>query len=587
MGRNRGQIYKKRKFHGNRFTVNKSDINNSVNSVDSDVSNSASGSNLKTPRVGKQEVISASKRKLFSDDEDVHNSSQEQETGNNIIIDVNILSEFVNKNTNCKYCNNSDCVYIMEDVSVRKGLSSKLVLKCDFCKHESSARSSKLASNKVYEVNLKMVYGMRCIGRGQSGAKTLCGILDLPPQPAKFSNYNNIMEESVRNACEASMKKAAHEAVVENGGSTDVTVAVDGSWQKRGHSSLHGVVSATLFDTGKVVDVDVLSKYCQGCQVNQEGHICVKNFDGASGGMEAVGAVNMFGRSESERGLRYVKYLGDGDSKGFMKVNESKPYGDLLTEKLECVGHVMKRLGCRLRKWKKDMKGKKLSDGKCVGGTGRLTDAEIDKLQQYYGLAIRRNVNDVKAMQRAVWATYFHKCSTDDKPIHQLCPKGSDSWCKYQKAAATGATYKHTHSLPSSIMEAIKPIYRDLSQPNLLKKCVHGKTQNVNESLNNCLWERIPKNIFVGAQTLRIGVFDAVLTFNDGVVAREKVLSNMGVVTGSNCKKALRAIDNIRIIYDNRAAEAMSKESRTESRLQMKRKEADEDGQDDYCAGKY
>ena len=32
----------------NRFTVNKSDINNSVNSVDSDVSNSASGSNLKT-----------------------------------------------------------------------------------------------------------------------------------------------------------------------------------------------------------------------------------------------------------------------------------------------------------------------------------------------------------------------------------------------------------------------------------------------------------------------------------------------------------------------------------------------------------
>lgn len=71
-------------------------------------------------------------------------------------------------------------------------------------------------------------------------------------------------------------------------------------------------------------------------------------------------------------------------------------------------------------------------------------------------------------------------------------------------------------------MEAIKPIYKDLSMPSLLKKCIHGKTQNTNESLNNCIWERIPKNVFVGAQTLRIGVFNAVLNFNEGVMARKK-----------------------------------------------------------------
>lgn len=271
-----------------------------------------------------------------------------------------------------------------------------------------------------------------------------------------------------------------------------------------------------------------------------------------------------------------------------MFCNEAKPYGDnLLIEKLECIGHVMKRLGSRLRRWKKEMKGVKLRDGKGVGGSGRLTDATADKLQQYYGLAIRRNVDNVKGMQQAVWATFFHKCSTDDNAMHHLCPKGADSWCKYQKTVATGGTYTHKHALPMAIMEAIKPIYRDLSQPSLLKKCVHGKTQNVNESLNNCIWERIPKNVFVGVQTLRIGVFDAVLSFNDGAMARTKVLNKMGIVVGSNCMKALRSIDNTRIFYANRAAAAMTKEARTEKRLQKKRKETDEDGQDDYCPGMY
>lgn len=36
--------------------------------------------------------------------------------------------------------------------------------------------------------------------------------------------------------------------------------------------------------------------------------------------------MTMFNRSVNECGLLYLKYLGDGDSKGFMKVNGAKPY---------------------------------------------------------------------------------------------------------------------------------------------------------------------------------------------------------------------------------------------------------------------
>ena len=53
--------------------------------------------------------------------------------------------------------------------------------------------------------------------------------------------------------------------------------------------------------------------------------------------------------------------------------------------KLECVGHVQKRLGSRLRSLKKRLGTTRLPDRKGIGGKGRLTDTLIDKVQLYYG----------------------------------------------------------------------------------------------------------------------------------------------------------------------------------------------------------
>lgn len=35
-----------------------------------------------------------------------------------------------------------------------------------------------------------------------------------------------------------------------------------GTWQRRGHQSLNGVVICTSIDSGKIMDVEVLSKFC-------------------------------------------------------------------------------------------------------------------------------------------------------------------------------------------------------------------------------------------------------------------------------------------------------------------------------------
>ncbi|GFU92480.1 uncharacterized protein TNCV_4794091 [Trichonephila clavipes] len=42
----------------------------------------------------------------------------------------------------------------------------------------------------------------------------------------------------------------------------NVPVAIDGTWQKRGHTSLNGVVTAVSVDTGKVIDAEILSRKC-------------------------------------------------------------------------------------------------------------------------------------------------------------------------------------------------------------------------------------------------------------------------------------------------------------------------------------
>ncbi|GFX93821.1 uncharacterized protein TNCV_1589971 [Trichonephila clavipes] len=275
---------------------------------------------------------------------------------------------------------------------------------------------------------------------------------------------------ATRETCEHSMAEAVREAVDENDGKRDLAVAVDGSWQKRGFSSKNGLVTVTSVYTGKVIDVEVFSKYCICPNKTKHLQSCKRNFEGYSGKMEVAGALSIFQRSQSLYNVRYTKYLGDGDSKAFTSIVENKVYGDHCSvEKLECIGHVMKRMGTHLRRLKTKMRGQKLSDGKPLCGRNRLTEAEIDRLQAYYGLAIRRNLSSVKDMQQAIWAIFLHKLSTDEKPQHGFCPSDSDTWCKFKKAELLGETYHHKNSLPVDVVEAMRPVFRDLANPELLK----------------------------------------------------------------------------------------------------------------------
>ena len=210
---------------------------------------------------------------------------------------------------------------------------------------------------------------------------------------------------------------------------TDIVVMCDGTWSKRGFTSLYGVVVVASWESGKVLNTEVLTKYCAECSRHEsmqkdseeykswwEGHQdrCNVNYHGSSPAMEATGALRIWQRSVQKHNLRYMVIISDGDTKTVKHLNEHKPYGNLEIVNHECVGHVQKWLGTQLRTLKKS--GKRDRKGKVVrfGGKGRLTDKVIDALQVYYGGAIPNSKNDIEGMEQAIWAVYYHSISTDN-----------------------------------------------------------------------------------------------------------------------------------------------------------------------------
>ena len=118
----------------------------------------------------------------------------------------------------------------------------------------------------MLEINARAVYGTRSIGIGFSLLSKLCGFLNMPPPMTQTScnNMSNIIKAASKSVAVKSISDAA--ACLRKGEKTaDIGVSVNGTWQQKGFSSTLVVVTAILIDTGKALDVSIVSKCCKGC----------------------------------------------------------------------------------------------------------------------------------------------------------------------------------------------------------------------------------------------------------------------------------------------------------------------------------
>ena len=174
------------------------------------------------------------------------------------------------------------------------------------------------------------------------------------------------------------------------------------------------------------------------------------NYEGSAPSMEHAGALKIFQRSIKNHGLSYIHYYGDGDNKSYSTVkNVYKSHYEI--DKFECIGHVQKRVGCRLRISKRE---------KIDFARGELKDDVIDRIQNYYGIAIRSNVGKLQSMKSAVFVALFHVASSAENVWHDHCPKGSSSWCGYLRDISDKTSlYKPGVRLSNDVVKALKPIF--------------------------------------------------------------------------------------------------------------------------------
>eukprot|EP00112_Aurelia_sp_Birch-Aquarium-sp1_P017849 Seg418.7 transcript_id=Seg418.7/GoldUCD/mRNA.D3Y31 product="hypothetical protein" protein_id=Seg418.7/GoldUCD/D3Y31 len=518
----------------------------------------------------------------------------------------------------CPECNGKELTVTHNDKQ-KFGLCHTFELECAICKwqkrfhtsrhiHSDSERLAPRSGRRPFEVNNRAIIAFREIGKGFSGMEKFCGLMNMMPPMAKttFSDKNADIHDVYMSVCQKSMKEAALESQkaveksINEDSVSDIDVSLDGTWQRRGYASMNGVVTAISHVNGKCVDAQVLSKDCRACKTwerkkesNKNAyeqfkvhHSCPINHKGSAGSMESKAAVEIFSRSVAVNRLRYKTYIGDGDSSAFQSVVDSNPYPGLIPKKGECIGHVQKRVGGRLRKLKSNFKGK-LNDGKPLGGRGRLTEKLINTLQNAMGMAIRQNVGSVYAMKKSVGALLYHYSENEDlEKRHHFCPRGPNSWCKFQSDKSTGKnSYREKIGIPLAIHEKIKPIFQDLSSDALLSKCLHGKTQNVNESLNQVIWKRCPKDIYVERFTLETGVASAIINFNDGLSGVINVFNMLCMEPGAYSVRYCNDCDEHRIKTANRKDTPEMKQRRKQLRA-IKKGYIDKDTENEEVAYK-
>lgn len=501
---------------------------------------------------------------------------------------------------------------IEESATGGAGLKSTLMICCQACGKNIQMETSKNITKrgKSYDVNRRAVYHSIESGGGYEGLLSFCAAMNMPciSTNAYYKQLDIILQILVEEA-EEEMKGAGQRLrqLMENDAVCsieilDVAVSFDGTWAKRGFTSLIGVFFVISLDTGEVLDYHILSKSCQKClrkksqcedddaflewkREHEASGQCDINYTGSSPGMEAEAASVIWNRSLEKHKMRYKWMVCDGDSKSHSAVENV--YGEeCIVEKMDCVGHVQKRMGKHLLKLKSTFKDK-LADGKSIGGRGRLTEDKIKHLQKYYGLAIRQNslknsnpseedVNvAVYSMKKNIIAILHHSIKLQDATKqHRFCPRGENSWCKWQQDLATGtSTYKADNCLPEAFFEVLKPTFLTLSNSQLLERCVRGATQNPNECLNSMVWIRCPKHKYHGFKSVQCAVASAVCHFHQGAKCRERIMEKLSVPSGSCSNRTFELKDRKRLSKADKQVSKKEKKKRQAIKLQKTRRE--------------
>ena len=104
------------------------------------------------------------------------------------------------------------------------------------------------------------------------------------------------------------------------------------------------------------------------------------------------------------------------------------------------------------------------------------------------------------------------------------------------------------HLEPVFLIDLLEPLYTNrLASFELLSECLPGVTQNVLESINSILWQKVPKHKFHGTKRVHIGACSTVIYYNQGATDKFCVLILMSLPLFHNALEVAGGKDQQRL----------------------------------------
>ena len=242
----------------------------------------------------------------------------------------------------------------------KAGLASIMSSRCSACSYtvslETSCKVKGPRGKRQWECNLAAVWGQMSTGGGHSRLQETMGVLGIPVMaPKNFISAERGIGEWWRKELQEVMvdagkeeKRLAEERADFHEGVPAITVIVDGGWSKRSHRHSYNAKSGVGIiigqATGKLLYIGVRNKYCTACArgSSPKQHTCYKNWNESSSQMEPDIILEGFKQAERVHSVRYMRFVGDGDSSVYSTLVQNVPGWGRYIKKQECANHCCK-----------------------------------------------------------------------------------------------------------------------------------------------------------------------------------------------------------------------------------------------------
>lgn len=258
----------------------------------------------------------------------------------------------------CSECGIGEMIFTKE---IRRAIQSGFLFQCTVCGKTNRVNSCP-AYDDTQNINMSSVLGIVSVGLGFYQLEEFMSHLNVPCMSyVTYHKYEENIQKEYRKLAAELEAEALNEEIrlaieyneVDSAGNALIAVEFDGSWGKRSYrnnfSSLSGCAAILGLRTKKILYSGVKNKYCHICKIAQSKniqpreHVCKRNYEGPSSGMEVQIIIDGF-KFCAAKGARFHRFISDGDSSIYKALRDIRLYTnpDIEIEKFECINHLFR-----------------------------------------------------------------------------------------------------------------------------------------------------------------------------------------------------------------------------------------------------